>query len=373
MSYQDNDQVIKKSHKKNIDFLSENGYKFIKFIGFGATADVFLCLNIKDNKKYAVKIFNPNIYSDIDKLNDLIKNEVNMLNKIHENGICESAHLVCVKEYLTDGQTKHFLIYNYIENSITLEKYVMRHKERFQIVSDTETEPINIGHMLFFLDMCKKIFYSVNKLHKLGIIHMDLSQNNILVVENGSGVPFDNEYYIIDFGISRFLEDLEKNKTDASKYIGTYIPSIFMMYTEEQFLSEGFIFQYIYSDYTDIFSLFIIFTLSLSDKGFNGLQSPRGITIKSLENYKNIISIFPFLGHMVSPMGDSHSNIYTIDQLLDMIHNEENTLDKIFDKYIYPERDEKYFSSKYFSNREKVHNKKLSEIITIDQFIKMIN
>jgi serine/threonine protein kinase len=76
------------------------------------------------------------------------------------------------------------------------------------------------------LDQIKNIILSLNdkikKLHDLGIVHVDLHTKNILVDWINKNGSFDNmEVKIIDFDLSRFIDDLCHEDFDDFK---TFLP-----------------------------------------------------------------------------------------------------------------------------------------------------
>jgi tRNA A-37 threonylcarbamoyl transferase component Bud32 len=61
----------------------------------------------------------------------------------------------------------------------------------------------------------KKLNEKIAKMHKLGIYHQDLHDNNIIVIKKGKNIDF----MIIDMGLSRSNKGIINNAKKANKYM----------------------------------------------------------------------------------------------------------------------------------------------------------
>jgi serine/threonine protein kinase len=154
-------------------FILDNKYQIIKKIGDGATANVFLCKDLNDNKIYAVKILKDNDSSP--------QNEIKSLSIIHDKNII---NLITHGEGILEKNDKSFkvsfLILEYCEKG-ELFNYVFYPQKGFGEY---------FGKAIF-----KVILRAVDSIHKKGFVHRDLKMENIML---------DKDYVvkIADFGFT---------------------------------------------------------------------------------------------------------------------------------------------------------------------------
>ena len=164
-------------------------YKVLHGLGSGAFGSVYLVE--KNGKKYAIKVidinFN-NLYVSVSDNLKTIKNEIeitkkmgemNIGPKLYDSYICEpninKLSAFMVMEWMTEGSLGNWLQ----NNKLTKKQH-------------------------------ETIVQKIEKMHKLGYIHADLHDNNILVTKNKSKV----EFFIGDFGLSKTTKDLIKQHED---------------------------------------------------------------------------------------------------------------------------------------------------------------
>jgi serine/threonine protein kinase len=154
-------------------FILDNKYQIIKKIGDGATANVFLCEDLSNNKIYAAKILKDNENSS--------NNEINSLSVIHDKNII---NLISYGSgFLTKNENffkVSFLILEYCEKR-ELFNYVFYPQQGFGEY---------FGRAIF-----KVILSGVDSIHKKGFAHRDLKMENIML---------DKDYVvkIADFGFT---------------------------------------------------------------------------------------------------------------------------------------------------------------------------
>jgi predicted Ser/Thr protein kinase len=161
-------------------------YKVLHGLGSGSFGVVYLVE--KNGKKYAIKVISINFdpIFGMTSGNNLknIKNEIeitkkmgemNIGPKLYDSYICEpninKLSAFIVMEWMTEGS-----LGNWLQNNKLSKK---QHES---------------------------ILQKIEKMHKLGYIHADLHDNNILVTKNKSKV----EFFIGDFGLSKTTKDLIK-------------------------------------------------------------------------------------------------------------------------------------------------------------------
>jgi NIMA (never in mitosis gene a)-related kinase 1/4/5 len=164
-----------------------------KILGKGAYGKVYLVLNDKNKKLYALKSMGKDKSSIIS-----FDTEIKLLKKLdHEN---------VVKLYdFFENQTKLNIILEFAENG-TLSDLIRKYDKNFRKFNETEVKNVIVS-----------IAKGLDHLHQNKIIHRDIKPENILVTK-------DNIYKISDFGVSRL-----DNKT---KMINTSIGTPYYMAPE---------------------------------------------------------------------------------------------------------------------------------------------
>ena len=176
-------------YKNEFDYIKNFGYNKIKIIGSGYYGTTYSCH--KNNKKYVVKlqkfnyeygtreIFINSIVSEYNKLNKLNQTECRFfVPKVYDiififNESSSSLYSMIIMEFI---------------NGITLQKYIDQ-KGKLSITDKN------------------KLDRNLNQLHKFGIFHRDLHNENIMVVKKGKTYNF----IFIDFGSSKTKKNLKNN------------------------------------------------------------------------------------------------------------------------------------------------------------------
>ena len=176
-------------YKNEIDYIKNFGYNKIKIIGSGYYGITYSCH--KNNKKYAIKIQKYNCeYGTLETFINSIVSEYNKLNKLNKT----ECRLFVPKVYdiififnESSSSLYSMIIMEFI-NGITLQKYI----DQKGMLSITDKN---------------KLDNNLNKLHKFGIFHRDLHDENIMVVKKGKTYNF----IFIDFGSSKTKKNLKNN------------------------------------------------------------------------------------------------------------------------------------------------------------------
>lgn len=183
-----------------------NNYKLIKFLGKGATAEVWSASN--GGNLYALKIFGfgvtldayakAEIRKEFSKTKDLYHpNIIRAIDFFEENGAS-----VLVQELGIESLWQNYLrrcpadqgnlISDRNENSVHHQLNLYTEKELAKIV----------------LDISSALFY----LHQNGIVHDDIKPGNFVIRQDENG---DVYYSLIDFGISRNVRDTIQRLTKS--------------------------------------------------------------------------------------------------------------------------------------------------------------
>jgi len=170
-------------------FIINKRYKIIKQIGRGGFGVVYEAEDLLLSTKVALKFINPDYLSDQKKFLR-IKREINISRKITDKRIVKIFSIESIKGVF-------FLVMELLKGQ-TL-KEIIKAKG---ILSWNE-------YKLIFNEIVK----AISVLHKNNIIHRDIKPSNIFITEN-------NEVKILDFGLSKEVDDTEKTST-AGEIIGT--------------------------------------------------------------------------------------------------------------------------------------------------------
>ena len=197
-----------------IDFKSEK-YQIISKLGKGGFGTVYLVVNKKDNKSYAMKEFS--IENETKEKIDFIEKEAEILSKF------ESRYIV--KYYNCERVNNKFYILMEYCDGINLKEFIEEYRAKNELI-----------HQNFLNKIIKQICLGIKVIHSKNIIHRDLKPENIFMNSK-------KEIKIGDFGISKQLDSYKKYTMTVNK-AGT------QDYTSPEIIRKG-----IYNYKTDIYSL----------------------------------------------------------------------------------------------------------------------
>lgn len=163
-------------------------YKVIKTLGSGSYANVYLVIDTRNQKYYALK----KLY--IDSKKNKIKD---VTNEIDIYMMFNHPNIIKIYDYFTSSDeinilleyASHGTLEDYIKKKVSQNKYLSRSKVR---------------------DIIYQITLGLEELHKKGIVHRDIKPANILI-------GADYTIKITDFGVSKYL----KTRSHAVTMIGT--------------------------------------------------------------------------------------------------------------------------------------------------------
>ena len=153
--------------------LSNNN--IIKKLGEGGCGNVYLIK--KENKYYALKKFQSKLTKeDIDNYNELIKT------------ISEINNKYIIKYYGSYEDNNSFNVLMEYAGECNLKQFIRKYKDSNELIQENIIKNI-------IIQICE----GLKVIHKNGIIHRDLTPENILIDEN-------NNIKICDFGFSKKAE-----------------------------------------------------------------------------------------------------------------------------------------------------------------------
>lgn len=166
-------------------------YQIIRTIGSGSTGKVKLGVNIRTQRKVAIKIISRKYINDPNKKSKetpssrkrRILREAAILNLAHHPNIVRLYDLYVTEEY-------YCMVFEYVDGGQMLD-YIITHGKM------TEEQA-----QKFFLQLLSAVSYC----HENGIVHRDLKIENVLIDTNG-------DVKLVDFGLSNFFDPSDKLKT----------------------------------------------------------------------------------------------------------------------------------------------------------------
>jgi len=185
--------IYNKANGKNEDYIKFYKYKPIKSIGAGVYGQVYL---VKKNKKtFACKVQTITPYI----LDNIYENHINNWLYEYKLGSKVGKEKIGPKMYdihfIYDKQLNklfNIIIMEHIDG-VTLETYIKNNSLNAIQIKQLET--------------------TINKLHKMGIVHGDIHDNNILVISNNKTIRF----CIIDYGYAANKKKIINNQIDFNK------------------------------------------------------------------------------------------------------------------------------------------------------------
>lgn len=189
------------SFDDDIDYIKNYGFSKIDYINEVAYGPIYLAN--KNKKKYAIKMqkFNGNYWSGgIEKFLEQNINEYEKLKKLNKYSISPKVYDIIFIFNKNKIEVYSLISMEYIDG-ISLYQYLQK-KNNF----DEKDK--------------KKLNEKILKLHKLGIYHRDLYENNIIVVKKGKNIDF----MIIDFSSAIYNKNfLDNANKDNKKVLEGYL------------------------------------------------------------------------------------------------------------------------------------------------------
>ena len=198
-------RLIQKQSSKSITLNNskfDEDYIIIKTLSEGENGKVYLCMKIQDNKTYVVKMstsFTRKIdFFNIERLiKDISKNKDNKyysyIHKYNDCWIEENVSHEHDENNLKNSLNKKiiYMVSNYCPNGNLVEFLQKIKNSNFVLNID------------FYWDIIFQMLISVDFLHKLGYIHLDIKPTNYLVNKDG-------ELQLTDFSLSIKENEIDK-------------------------------------------------------------------------------------------------------------------------------------------------------------------
>ena len=201
--------------------LLENKYRLGRVLGQGGFGITYIAWDQKLEMKLAIKEYFPQGMAartpgsaEVDNSSGEIKEQITFglqrfLNEAKTLArFAEHPNIVTVRDYF-EGNSTAYLVMNYIDG-VTLEQYLQLKGGR-----------LSFNHCL---EIIMPVFDALKEVHKTGILHRDISPDNIFIRKDGRVI-------LIDFGAAR-QELREKSKSLSVILKAGYAP-------EEQYRSRG--------------------------------------------------------------------------------------------------------------------------------------
>mmetsp|Transcript_20669 Transcript_20669/g.20600 ORF Transcript_20669/g.20600 Transcript_20669/m.20600 type:complete len:264 (+) Transcript_20669:2-793(+) len=190
----------------------ENDYYFIKPIGKGQSAQIFLAEGINDNKQYAIKtLIKKNLVENPEILSNLI-NEIKIMRQ------CNHPNIIKLHRVYESG-THIYLVVDYAEGGDLYTRILKR--KRF-----TEEALLQLSYRLINV---------LNYLDSLNIAHRDIKLENILMVSEDN----DYDFKLADFGLAEEVIGFLHKKCGSPGYIAPEIINGFPYGTKVDLFSAG--------------------------------------------------------------------------------------------------------------------------------------
>ena len=179
--------------------LIDGKYKILNEIGRGGMSTVYLAINEKANKPWAVKEVRKNGISNRELVKQSLMVEINLLKKLKHKGLPSIVDII-------DQQDNYLIVMDYIEG-ITLENIMQ--EEGVQPQEKVVDWAIQLCDVLQYLHT-----------RKPAIIYRDMKPSNIMLRSDGSGV-------LIDFGTAREFKERHVEDTTCLGTQGYAAPEQF--------------------------------------------------------------------------------------------------------------------------------------------------
>ena len=216
------------------------GYKFMKAIGSGGMADVYLAVQKKLDRMVAIKVMQPEIFRSPVTTKRFVREAKTLSKLVHPN-------IITVYDVGKVDDT-YYIVMEYLHGSL-----------KDKIEKQRKIPPAEALHIV--RQVADALYYA----HKMGFIHRDVKPDNILFRKDGTPV-------VVDFGIARQV-DTETRLTKTGMSIGTpnYI-------SPEQARGQKV------DGRSDIYSLGVVLYEMLTGKLPYNSQNTLGVVIKHLQD-----------------------------------------------------------------------------------------
>ena len=191
-------------------------YVIIKTLCKGEMGTVYLCLRIKDKKKYVVKM------SKYFSRKFDYENMINFVNDINRNASEPGSFFIqkYIDFWIEDIYEKSNKSIANTKNMYIVTDYCINGNLKEYLSNIKNNQNIKLNYT-FYWDIIFQMIIPINFLHKLGYIHFDIKLTNYLVMDN-------NQLLLNDFCLSIKEENIGSISTDELEGDSIYIsPELF--------------------------------------------------------------------------------------------------------------------------------------------------
>lgn len=178
--------------------LIDNRYMIQRLLGQGGLGRTYLAEDTRRFNEYCVlKEFAPHGTGEhgLEKSRNLFKREAKILHQIHHPQIPK--FLACF-----EGDGRLFLVQEFVDGKAY--SVILRERQsKGQAFSEAE-----------LIDWLKRLLPVLDYIHSRGIIHRDISPDNIML-PNGKNIPV-----LIDFGVGKQMADLSDGSDGKQEFVG---------------------------------------------------------------------------------------------------------------------------------------------------------
>ncbi len=167
----------------------DDRYRVLELLGFGGMATVYEAEHIKIQKRFAIKILNPDYGRDGEIAHRFLQ-EARTASKLRHE------HIIDITDF---GQT---------ENTAYFVMELLEGEDLSATLLDTG--PLHYARVISF---AKQICNALIAAHRIGIIHRDIKPANCFRVTRGTNSDFIK---VLDFGIAKVVSDRDDQKTTGT-------------------------------------------------------------------------------------------------------------------------------------------------------------
>jgi serine/threonine protein kinase len=193
-------------------------YKLVKFLGAGGFGHTFIAENLKDSQQYVLKaifLYKPMFVWSAEQ-------EANVLEHIKTYFPKCEPDIACFKERFTLYEGKLNMNVMFIISSIFWDSKTTERKPATSLNSFLRKN--NDYTLLDALNIYQKIVSAVAKLHHIGVVHLDLKPENLLIDSTSMNI------HVIDFGVSCLNTEADKKNCQVVGTRGYQDPQMKQQY-----------------------------------------------------------------------------------------------------------------------------------------------
>jgi len=176
--------------------LIDGKYQILQRLGIGGMGEIFKVRHIHLNEERVIKIMRANIASDEQALQRFLAEARLATTVKHRN-------LAMLYDFSTLDDGSYYMVWEYIEGT-NIQKWI----------SENGPMPPRLA-----MEIAIQALYGLDVLHQMGIIHRDISPENIMLSQDFQGKLLIK---VIDFGIAKQLSDSESGQglTQTGMFLG---------------------------------------------------------------------------------------------------------------------------------------------------------